>query len=80
MPEVGFIAAFEVDPSSVQDKLSSRTFQPRSFVIIRRVGDNPHATWAPLGPALRGAFIDVCGNVQPPCVRGHTSGSSAQPP
>ena len=36
MPEVGFIAAFDVDPSSVQDKLSCRTFQPRSFVIIRR--------------------------------------------
>ena len=33
------------------------------------------------GPALRGAFIDVCGNERTsPALGGHTSGPSAQPP
>ena len=56
MPEAGFIAAFDVDPSSVQDKLSCRTFQPRSFVIIRRMRCQSPRHVAPTGPRFARRF------------------------
>ena len=56
MPEVGFIAAFDVDPSSVQDKLSCRTFQPRSFVIIPSLVTIP----TPRGPHRAGFARRFC--------------------
>ena len=56
MPEAGFIAAFDVDPSSVQDKLSL------PHISATLICDNPsHAVpiptprgphWAPLCAAL----------------------------